>query len=139
MDWHLILLCGGILFVVWGYSHFRKFRRLRNGPRTTSVVVGNEERLGRSGKGYAAVLLYPVVEYHADGAAHRVRSIVGSKVCQYSAGDEVIIVYDPRNPESMMLENDLRRYAGSSQVVAVILIIAGAIAAVIGTLGIFLV
>jgi len=41
----------------------------------------------------------PIVEYEVDGKRHKFKGVVGRKWTEYSLGDRVEVIYQPRHPE----------------------------------------
>lgn len=87
-----LLFWGGVLFV---YSSQYLF--MKEAHKTTGIVIGFIVPKGK-------VLKRPVIEYYAsDQQKHTYYHSEGTNPPKYRRGEEVIVYYDPLNPEDVSL------------------------------------
>jgi hypothetical protein len=92
-------LAAGIVFILAGVAQLVKYCAFSHrAQRAPGVVIGMSETLtGR----YGTSLYHPVLEFTThEGRRVRTTMQVGSRPAPAQVGDQVIVAYDPHEPES---------------------------------------
>ena len=98
----LLLILGGLVFTVSGGYGVRQDRRLtRTGQQVPGTVVGLRWNysINRDAPASGSRVCYPVLAFRTlDGHDVQTASRVGSSKVIAQTGDQVTVLYDPRNP-----------------------------------------
>lgn len=95
--------------VFWGYSNFRFALEAKRGE---GVVVEIKEHT-RKAKRKQKKSYHPVVEFVvADGSRQRFESQVGTNPASHVVGEEVVVLYDPNNPQKAIINGLLENFLG---------------------------
>lgn len=124
--WVGVILCSvGALIALLGLGMMvQDWRAARRGKRVTGRVV---DHVIQRDPGHLSFKIYvPVFEFHNEvGAAFRVQSTYGSRPPVHKVGDEVVVRYDPADPERAEI-------VGEGRWMTVLLLVFGTIVAAIG-------
>lgn len=72
----------------------------------TGTVIDIQRHVSNDSDGGTSETLHPVFEYEVDGEFYTKVSSVGFSGCKYKIGQEVVVLYDPDNPEKYLIEGD---------------------------------
>ena len=95
------LIFGGAGVLVW-----LKARKLAQTctAEAAGTVTGYEKRrgAGRTGRHH----YYPVISYSVNGTEYTIRSTLGSQKPKYPEGTELLVLYNPAEPEKSYMANE---------------------------------
>lgn len=99
---NLLLVVVGIFCVVISIYDFIFRRKIRkNGESTEAVVVKIERKQSSRSVSYS-----PIVNYSVGGQEHEVEIYTWQHKEKYKIGDIIKIIYDKKNPQKAIMEND---------------------------------
>ena len=102
---------GGMIVMFATWEGLRRRRRERTGQQVRAKVVEIivERILGRGGSGD---MHFPVFEFvAADGRSVRRQSTFGNGTPEHCVGDEIVVWYDPADPEQCDIVGEGRGFA----------------------------
>ena len=102
-----VILLGLFFMVVFGFNNEIFMSNKPNYKEVKATVIGYVE--SQSSNDESVTTAYtPVVEYYIDGQRYTAHSNVYSKPRSYKVGDQVIIKYNPNNPNIALVPQDSR-------------------------------
>ena len=90
----IVLIAGGILFIVLGFSGLKEIRSF---PQTKATVVAVEREWVADAEGYDTEQLTFHVSYTVDGMQYE--EILQNAKGSLEKGDQIQVYYDPQKPE----------------------------------------
>ena len=102
---------GGMIVMFATWEGLRRRQRERTGQQVRAKVVEIivKRVLGRGGSGY---IHFPVFEFvAADGRSVRRQSTFGNGTPVHSVGDEIVVWYDPADPDQCDIVGEGRGFA----------------------------
>lgn len=106
--WVSGLLIGGLLVTALYFSLLqmgKSWRLLTDGVKTQGKVIG----MVRTVKGNKTA---PVIQYVVDGHVYDVNGHTYSSPAEYAIGDQVIVVYEPKSPETGAIQSFSEQWMG---------------------------
>lgn len=107
----MLILCVGLLFMAAGIYGFFKNRSLaRTGLRADAEVVDLHIRVSYDGETGTSRTYYPIVRFRtADGQEVQARTRAGGSPPPARPGDQVRVVYQPGNPQTVSIDTVMGR------------------------------
>ncbi len=98
---------GVLLSAVGTYQAATAVDHWRVWPKAQAVVIENEFRTVRTKQG-SVTIAEPVFRFSVDGRTVQAKSRTGRAPPEFSAGDQVTIAYNPRDPSEVTQKVDAR-------------------------------
>ena len=95
-------------FCLWGvYAGYVSWQLEQNGITTTGIVTSLEE----SSDGDGGCCVYsPVIEFEANGQTYSFESGNASSPPAYDVGEQVVVLYDPTDPDTAQINKWTERW-----------------------------